>query len=174
MYIEDDNFLDDGQKRFIDNIVLTDKFPFYYNSSAITGDTLGFLVHNVLLRPEIRKDGENGINSEAFDLFEDMLNAFTSKNGLEYKEIFRISVNMTMNIGVEKSHTHKDHDFPHKQLLIYLNDFKGGETVILNDDDTIFKKTKPKKFLGVCFDDKKHYGVLPKVGRRLVAVYTFR
>ena len=65
-----------------------------------------------------------------------MLNAFTNKNKIKYKEIFRISVNMTMNIGVERSSTHKDHEFPHKQLLIYLNDFEGGETVILNDNDT--------------------------------------
>ena len=173
MYIEDDSFLENSHKRFIDSVILTDKFPFYWNSSAVSNDDLGFLVHNVLIRPEDRIDGD-GINSSAYDIFCEMLNSFTKKHNINYEEVLRISVNLTMNIGVEKSKIHKDHDFPHKQLLVYLNDFEGGETVILNDDDSILKKIKPKKFLGVCFDDKKHYGVLPKVGRRMVAVYTFR
>ena len=173
MYIEDDNFLEDVHKRFIDSVILTDKFPFYWNSSAVTNDDLGFLVHNVLIRPEDRNDND-GINSSAYEIFCEMLDCFTKKHNIEYKEILRISVNLTMNIGLEKSQIHKDHNFPHNQLLIYLNNFEGGSTEILNDDKTIFKTTQPKKFLGVCFGHKDHYAYLPEKGRRLVAVYTFR
>jgi hypothetical protein len=174
MYIEDENFLKDNHKEFINNVILTDKFPFYWNSSAVKDDDLGFLVHNILIRPESRIKGDNGINSSAYDIFCEMLNCFTKKHNINFNEVLRISVNLTMNVGLEKSKIHKDHNFPHKQLLIYLNDFEGGSTVILNDDKTVFKITNPKKFLGVCFGQRDHYANLPKKGRRLVAVFTFR
>ena len=61
---------------------------------------------------------------------------------------------------------HTDHQFPHENLLIYLNDSKGGYTMVENEkyygkeDDVIL-------FNGF------HCNAHPKTGRRLVSIATF-
>ena len=176
-YIEDNNFLTLEQKKTINNVVLSDNFPFYYNQNALPYDKLGYFVHNILIRPELRKENESGINSSFYNFFEDLFKTFCNKNKINYNEILRMSVNLTFNNGDEKSEIHKDHNFSHKQLLLYLNDLEdaGGETYILNEDKkSVWKTVKPEKFKGVCFGWKYHYAVLPKKGIRVLAVFTFK
>ena len=67
-----------------------------------------------------------------------------------------------------------DHDFPHKQLIIYLNE-SDGETVILDHKDKIWKKIKPELYKAICFEGPiKHYATTPlKYNRRIICVLTF-
>ena len=72
---------------------------------------------------------------------------------LKIKKLFRVSINLSFNIGVKKSIVHQDHDFDHKQLIIYLNDCdKNSKTVILNKKNKIIKEITPEKYKGVVFD----------------------
>ena len=61
----------------------------------------------------------------------DILNCFLIS--IKEKAYFftRISLNLTFNNGFDKSEIHKDHDYDHKQIIIYLNDCdKKAKTVI--------------------------------------------
>lgn len=174
-FIEDRNFLSDEQKLFIDNVVLGANFPFYWNDSAThEPDDCGFLIHTLLNRPEARQNGETGINSDYHNYFMEMFDCFCRKNNIAYKEVLRIAVNMTMHNGEELSPVHIDHNFPHNQCLMYLNDSPTSLTTILEEDGkTVWKEVKAEKFKAVCFPDRQHFVHLPKEGRRVVAVYTF-
>ena len=134
--------------------------------------TFHFLSHTILQRPEER--GDRSYNSPHADFFINMLENFCEKVGYKYKEIFRISVNLTFNIGLKNSVLHCDHKFSHKQLLVYLNDCDPtAYTVILDEKNKIVKKIKPEQFKGVMFGRQPHYLRYPQHKERVIAVYTF-
>ena len=177
-FIEDNNFLSFEQKEFINGTVLSpNSFPFYHQRGASTSeDDNSILSHIVKIRPEIREEGEI-FNSYTGHVFEDILRTFCKKNNIAIKESLRIAVNFTYNNGAISCPIHLDHEFPHKQLLIYLNEplDKQAKTVILDKDEkTILKEITPEQYKGVCFNDKPHYHYYPKIGERIVAVFTFR
>lgn len=173
MYIEDRNFLKKEHKDYINNIVLQNSFPFYWNDSQTIKDNLPFFSHILYNRPEAIEEGLPAINSPHYQIFLDILNCFLTKHKIKFNKILRASINLTFNINQKKSKIHVDHEFEHNQVIIYLNK-SDGETIILNDDKkTIFKKIKPEQFKGICFNKKPHYIIYPKTNRRLIAVYTF-
>ncbi len=48
---------------------------------------------------------------------------------------------MTFNFGVKKSIVHEDHNFDHKQLIIYLNDCdQNSKTILLNNKNKVIKE----------------------------------
>ncbi len=130
--------------------------------------------HCVVKVPEFRED-QFGINSGFYNFFKNIFNEFCIKNKIQYSEIYRCSVNVTMaiNEGKLKSHVHTDHPYEHKSLLIYLNspDIK-SKTIYIDN-----KKKKyiinPKRNKGVLCDGYKHYYYYPKHGYRIVLIYTF-
>ena len=105
-----------------------------------------------------------------------LLENFAKKNNIPSGEFLRCSINFTFADKNERSEIHQDHDFPHKQLIIYLNESdKKATTVILDDDKkTVLKEIEPEQFKGVCFENKPHYLNYPKKGYRVICVYTFR
>ena len=173
--IIDKDFLSSSQKNFINNVVLNNKFPFYYNSFTVRkGDGLSMGSHVLIKRPEDRKPGEQFFNSDYTQTFMEMFSNFMIKHGLPYTTVLRASLNLTYYNGKIKSETHLDHTYDHKQLLIYLNDpiDKKASTVIIDNKKEI--KIKPEQFKGVCWDFKKHYHYFPKKGSRVVVVFTYR
>ena len=174
-FIEDKNFLTDQQKEIINKTILGENFPFYWNSNAIGDDNLSFFTHIILKRKEERIDNETGVNTNFYNFFLDVFNTFCNKHNIKYNELLRIAVNLSFNNGSKKSKVHKDHFFEHKQLLIYLNDVKdkNSHTCILNEDKKLWKSITPEKYKAVCFGHRDHYAIMPKKGRRLIAVYTF-
>ena len=176
-YVEDNNFLTTEQIGFIDNIFISRQMPFYYQPDSVKGDKISFLAHVIKDRPEFSEPGKQINSFEYYSLFKDILITFCTKNKINFKEILRIAVNITFNNGAEKCPVHKDHEYPHNQLLLYLNEplDKQSKTVILDDNEqTILKEITPERFKGVCFENKPHYHHYPKMGERIVAVYTFR
>jgi hypothetical protein len=172
--IEDTSFLKKEHIDYIENFILKTNFPFYYqNGSVVEDNNEEVLVHIVLRRPESRKENEE-FNSSSYNFFVDILNTFCKKQKIKINEILRINVNLTFNNGLKKCPTHLDHDYPHKQLLVYLNEVKdkNSYTVLINKNKKI--KIKPVKYKGVCFDNVLHYHYFPKFGSRIVAVFTFR
>ena len=174
-YIEDDNFLTKKQKSEVSSLLESSKFPFYLQKECTTYDKLPYLSHIILKRPEDRKDNETW-NSNYSDIFVNLVKSFTDKHNIKVKELYRMAINLTCNVGVKKGDIHLDHHYPHKQLIIYLSDIDDEKigTVILDDNEkTVLKKVKYKKFKGVCFDNKPHHMIFPKNDMRIVCVCTF-
>jgi hypothetical protein len=165
------DFLSNNSKSNIDSIITNLNFPYYMSSSHNKNLEYPYLSHIILKRPEEREN-EN-FNSPYANLFLNILNEFENKNKIKVNQLLRIAINLTFNFGKEKSFTHEDHEFKHRQLIVYLNDCdKDSKTVILNKNK-IIKKITPEKFKGVLFDSYPHYMIYPKKGYRIIAVYTF-
>jgi len=176
-YVEDNDFLTKEQKEYSDNIITGGVIPYFHNSSSVHGvDNYSFLTHVVIKRRHERTT-PNEINSPQWEFMKSLLDSFCSNNDIQYNEVLRCAINYTYNNGAEHSPIHVDKEDEHKQLLIYLNDpqDKESHTVILDDDKrTELKRIVPEKFKGVCFDAKPHYAIYPKVGHRILVVFTFR
>jgi hypothetical protein len=171
-FIEDDNFLKEHQKDFINNVVLSSNFPYFYYPFSVNGDGNSHLTHIVKNRPE-----NNGQwNSIYKDQFIDIFETFCKKNNITYKEIFRCAVNISFNVKDKKSPIHYDHEFKHRQIIIYLNNplDNNSNTVILDKEKiNIIKEIKPKKYKAICFDNLPHFMYYPQKGERFALIYTF-
>jgi hypothetical protein len=172
-YKESKNFLSKESKNFIENFVLKDEFPLYKINTATHHTDDEFFSHMVLKRPENRSITET-INSnyhkETLKILEEFLNSIKIKPSF----YLRICYNVTFNNGHEKSNVHLDHDFSHKQAIIYLNEPKDkkSNTVILHNKK-VYKEITPEKYKGICFENTEHYSCFPKFGSRYILVATF-
>ena len=174
--IEDSDFLNSKSKDFINEVILGNNFPYYLQKDCIEGDENKFLSHIVLTRIENRKNND-GINSNFYPYFIDILNQFTTKHNIKYKEICRISVNFSFKLKKKIAPIHIDHKFKHNQLLVYLNNLDDKEACTLIYDKSrtkIIKKIIPKQYKGVFFNGVPHTATFPKIGERIVLVCTFR
>ena len=174
--IEDNNFLKLKQKKFIDEIILSDEFPYFLNTNAVRGDNNSFLSHTIIKRPEERKKDEPLYNSYFANKSIEIFKSFIVKNKINCEELLRCAVNLTYKTHDKKCPVHTDHGYPHRQLLIYLNDCKDKEakTVLLDNTGKILHKIAPEQYKGVCFNSCPHYMIFPKKDIRVVLVYTFR
>ena len=171
---ESNNFLTKENINFIEKTILGGNFPYYRLSDSVIGDKTVFLVHALLVRLEHRSHKEH-INSTFYLDTLSLVHSFFDKFKINYKEILRLCINYTFNVGPEKCPIHQDHEFPHKQLLIYLNEADPlSKTVILDKKNRILKKIVPKKYKGFCFNNLPHYHFYPTKGERIVLVATFR
>jgi hypothetical protein len=93
--IEDNDFLNKEQKLFFENVIFKDSFPFYYNNNSVQNDNEGYLAHILLNRLEDRKTVDE-INSPYFDFFKEIFDNFCKKNKVEYKQILRMAVNLSI------------------------------------------------------------------------------
>jgi len=165
-------FLSKENKKKIDKVLNSLSFPFYMAQSFKDSLNYPYLTHIIVKRPEDRND--DNYNSVYAEFFLDLLESFCKKNKIEVNNLFRVSVNMTFNFGVKKSIVHEDHNFDHKQLIIYLNDCdQNSKTILLNNKNKVIKEITPEKYKGVVFDKCPHYMVYPKTGYRVIVVYTF-
>jgi len=172
---KDNNFLSKDQKFFIENKIFNNTFPFFLNNKSVVGKkTINkpSFSHVILRRPEERV-GNEYYNSPDGDFYLGILKSFCKKHNIRINEVLRICINLTFNNGFNKCNIHRDHNYSHKQLIVYLNDCdKKSYTVIKNGKKEI--KIKPEKYKGICFEDKPHYQYFPKNGIRVVIVFTFR
>ena len=172
--VEDKNFLTTDQIDFIDTFILGDNFPYYLNLNSVTNDGNKYLCHSVVKRPEEREDSEPFYNSNYHEPILNIFRNFVVKNNIEVQEVLRCSVNLTFNTMEDQCPVHNDHEYPHKQFLMYLNDCfdKDAKTIILKNNEKY--EIVPEKFKGICFDSSPHYMIYPKKDIRVVLVVTFR
>ena len=167
--IKDNDFLKEEHKHFISEFILKADFPYFIQPHSTFDDNYTMMEHICLRRYD--KDWNTG----NVEIYKDILNTFCKKHDIKYKEILRCSVNLTFNVGIKKSLVHTDHKEPHKQLLIYCNNVKDKRsyTVILDKNRKPIDKIKPIQYSAVSFGDNHHYHYYPKIGHRVVLVYTF-
>ena len=128
---------------------------------------VGIYYHTLLYRP----DADDG---QGFPLAASPHVSFAAKiikdilleNEIKLTCILRISTNCVHALKeVVKTPPHYDHEFEHKNFLIYLND-SSGDTFV-EGERSICKEDKVILFSG------KHYHETPLEGRRIVLVATF-
>jgi hypothetical protein len=167
IFIEDKFLFDEKEKEYIDELIINNYFPYYYQSTAVDDDHYPFLCHTLKFTD---KDANHSSQTEKFI---EILDKFCKKHEIYYDTVYRVAINLTFNNGYKHSKIHCDHKFEHKQLIIYLNEPKDKEsqTIIVDNNKEI--KVVPEKYKAICFGRVPHYHYTPRFGERVVAVFTF-
>jgi len=172
---ENNNFLTKENIEFIEKIILGNNFSWFLSEGNITKKLyIPYLTHCVLKRLD-EYTIDQCLNSHFYKDTLDILNNFCKSIEEKPNVYLRMNYNLIFNIKETKPFIHKDHEMPHKQIIIYLNepDDKETGTYILNEKEEIIKKCIAKKYKGICFGHNKHYALHPKVNHRVILVATF-
>jgi len=135
-----------------------------------------YFSHAVLKQPNATS-GEGNlfplVSSELIEQCNMFLTEVVKYNNLKINSLCRINFNLTLpSLNNKPDKPHHDHEFPHKNMVIYFTDFEGGETVLFNELDELKEKYSPKEDTGILFEGK-HCFYYPTKGRRVVMVVTF-
>ena len=158
------------QEEFIEHLLSGD-FPLYYQNAAG-----GYKVfsHSFLNRNKNYDDSVGSINSNYWESIYNLFKEICAKHGIEHNIIYRSSLNVTTFNKDKVGKLHSDHKFPHKNFLMYLNDFSDGSTYVQDEDTKELKEIKSEKFKVVVFDGQLHaQGFCGNGERRVVLVVTF-
>ena len=161
-------------------MVLSANFGWSYNSMAtgyskyVAGNgysDLAFYSHSFLHGPSPSHGLYSKVNSEHIDLAEILLDQIFSLNNLKVECVYRINANAVHPVESNiLTVPHNDHEFPHKNMLVYLTN-TGGDTIVFD------KGGKKHHFTPVEDDivvfEGLHCMVPPKSGRRVVLVATY-
>jgi len=106
---------------------LTDERQMHYND-------LQLFSHNFIPRIEVRNDPQpdDPPISERREQCELVLNQIANENGFD-ADWYRCNANLTQVSKASRSVVHRDHEFPHWNLIIYLSEFNGGRTYVDNE-----------------------------------------
>ena len=160
MFIYDDNVLKEND--FIELLKKIKILKFSFISQAVEPHDKGY---HFLHEPLDRKSKRN----KHYTFFKSLLVSIVKKHNLKIKKIHRMAINITFNNGfIKEIPLHTDHEFPHKQVILYLNDSTG------NTDIPFYNKSiTPKENTAIIFDDKDHKHYFPEYGVRVLCVFTF-
>jgi|TARA_Y100000287_G_scaffold98172_1_gene78345 hypothetical protein len=140
-------------------------FRFTNTTHNINDDSIEMFSHTFLERPEANK-GYSKANSPYIDGCIDVVKQILIANNIKFDLFFRLSCNLVFPTKeVRKTSEHVDHEFFHKNILIYLSD-SDGDTVVENQ---IYK---PREDSAIIFSGK-HYHYTPSQKNRIVLVGTF-
>ena len=160
MFIYDDNVLKEND--FIELLKKIKKLKFLFISQAVEPHDKGYhFINHVLDR--------KGNKSEDYSYFKSVLVSILKKHNIKLSKVHRIAINYTFNNGyVKEVPLHLDHDFPHKQIIFYLNTSTGNTEIPFYN-----KIITPKENTAILFDNKEHKHYFPEKGIRAVCVFTF-
>jgi hypothetical protein len=194
--IESENFFTEEELEFVDNEILSENIPWYYNKHS-TSKKFPFFSHTIIPRRETIEE-EMRIISPLHDFFKQIQIRFCETHNIKITTFYRQCINLTFpNDNFEYGDAHVDHGYEHKMLLIYLNDnYEKGETLIFNkknnyeeklplsfclekdkyfyENISIIKEINPKKGKVVCFNGNNYHTMrwIPQ-GRRIIYVSSF-
>ena len=163
------------------NLVLSSNFT-WFRSEAIKEDDIkldknfdnySYLSHMFLRRP-VDACLYSKENSQYVEYIHQIFREIADFNKLDPQVIYRINANAVY--PTEKklpSPLHVDHNFPHKNMLVYLTDPQGGSTIV-EDEDTNRKEYLAKEDDVLLFDGQSaHCARPPSKDVRIVLVFTF-
>ncbi len=164
------NVFNKKQKEFLNSIFKEEKFPFYLSENSVTikKDNSFHFIHHA-----IHRDKPNIDNSGLAPALRLLLSEVSPKINIEYKKIYRCAINITFYNGyTDRCPIHEDHNFDHKQILIYLNE-SDGDTILLNKKgDKEVKRINPEAYKILVMGRRDHYHFFPTKGIRKVLIYT--
>ena len=112
------------------------------------------------------------IDSDLMPLVSTVIEQIFQHNVLEIVTLLRVNANQVEpQREIAQTFPHVDHQFDHRNMLIYFTD-AGGET-ILYDEDKQPHIHDPKEDDIVAFGGSTHHHVTPKDDRRVVLVLTY-
>lgn len=143
-------------------LVLSSDFPWYLQRNE--HDEFYFYGHSFVERPE------SGlklpvIKSNDFELCYTVFMEILEYNGVDVTTFYRMGANAVSPQSGKAPVEHVDHEFPHKNLLVYLTD-AGGATIVEGN------RYEPQEDSLLLFTGR-HYHKFPKKKRRVVLVATF-
>lgn len=173
-----DNILLPEEITIINNEILGDNFPWYLQKSSTSQDNIPFFSHVLVNRSnDINSAGE--INSEYFYFFKQILDRISKNSNIKVGRIYRASLNLTYpTLNQFHGAPHIDHNFPHRSLILYLNN-SSGNTVIFkdtnNNDLIITNEVEPKQGRAFLFNGMTYHAIKPCKGNdvRAICVFTF-
>jgi hypothetical protein len=193
MYYSESNFLTEEETKVIDDEILANTFPWYYQKYS-TSNKFPFYSHVIV--PRCEEDEINDVNSTIYNFFIKIVDRFREKNGLEKTPLLRACLNSSSSFEkYEHSDIHVDHHFSHKTIIIYLNDdFDGGDTLLFNryyceglqtnynldsynkEEFDILTRIKAEKNKVACFDGRIYHATewTKNNKRRVIFIATFK
>ena len=158
------------QEEFIEHL-LSNSFPLYYQEAVEKYKTF---THSFLDRIKNSDDSEGVVNSIYWESIYNFFKDTCAKHDIEYKVIYRAALNVTTFNTDKIGSFHIDHSFPHKNFIMYLNDFSNGSTYIQDEKTKEIKEVKAEKYKAVVFGGHFHaQGFCENGERRVVLVITF-
>ena len=155
------------------NFVLDSKFSWFWISESTPGyeegnyENIPYFSHTFLVRSGYEDRFYAKTNCQHIDYAHDVFLEISRTNNIEPLVVYRMNANAVFPTSSMKySIPHHDHVFPHKNMLIYLTDPNGGDTVcdgesfLAEEDDVIIM-------------EGEHFHKPPSSGRRVVLIYTF-
>ena len=127
--------------------------------------------HALMLRPD--RDGGKLYTETTSSLFEptyEVLKQIFKYNDINPSVIYRLNFNATFFSKNKRSPYHKDLiDLPHKNLIIYMSKFSGGETYIKDGTREIIYTPKEDEI--ILFDgDLDHCNAVPSEDERRIVM----
>lgn len=168
MIIKD--LLPQSYKKEIQDALLGDIFPWYFNKNILPSEKSSFQFTHTLYR-------DNKIESDAFTLIRPMIYFIEDKTNTSFKKIERIKANLrtkTLDDNYEFN-IHKDMaENNYKSFIYYVND-SDGDTLFFDDNNKIINSVTPKENSGVFFNSNiKHTSQAPiKNDYRVVINFIF-
>ena len=169
---------DTGDYTSLKEAILGAHFGWSYNNKAtpfmdkVKGyHDLSFYSHAFLHGPSERHGLFSKANSEWLPNVESVIQQIFELNNIKVDVVYRINANAVHPVeGNVLTVPHTDHEFPHKNLLIYLTNV-GGDTIVFDDAGKKHHFTPVEDDI-VTFEGL-HCMVPPKKGRRVVIVVTY-
>tara|TARA_R100001510_G_C7656526_1_gene216607 strand:- start:3198 stop:3737 length:540 start_codon:yes stop_codon:yes gene_type:complete len=174
--IEDENFLTEEEKNYIDNNF--QYIPFYYTKRiGVYRRDAPVMCHSLVKRaddPKVDHTKDRSTSSYT-NFFLNILIRFTQKYNIAFDKVLRGSINITCKVKWDKTIVHVDHKIPHSVFMLYLGEeVHGNLNVYEEDKETLIKTIKPKNYKIVCFGENvPHQFEYPKQGLRRALVFTF-
>lgn len=166
------------ERSFLDFVLLGD-FPWFYVKAT---DNFFLVTHMLMLRPEEFQSPEDGIylpkrgeiNSSHYRAAEELFLRICGDNNISVRTIYRMAFNTTFADPSKHGDLHVDHDFPHKNFLLYLNGFDDGNTLLFDESGKHVQTIYAAKDKFAFFDGNLHAQQFCKPQqRRVVFVVTF-
>jgi len=169
---------DTGDYFSLKELILGPHFGWSHNAKATpymentpSYQDLSFYSHAFLHGPSPRHGLYSKANSEFLPNVETVVGQIFELNNVKVDVVYRINANAVHPVeGNVLTVPHTDHQFPHKNMLIYLTNV-GGDTIVFDDAGKKHHFTPVEDDI-VTFEGL-HCMVPPKKGRRVVIVVTY-
>ena len=174
LYVEDICSLTEEHRQFFE-YVQEAEFPWFFQKDLSNdGNIMHLFVHNLMLRDPNLRPIEGIINSPYYDICLEIFNKFCEQHKITVNKIFRAALNSTFYNTNRQSRIHTDHKFEHKNFILYINEFKNGQTCIFDKNNNLLKKVEPGLYKAVVFSGEPHaHNYCAPNERRVILVITF-
>ena len=151
--------LSEEQEDFIEWVVNEVDFPLYsFFSTHSHGNINPVFGHILRTRIDDENSDEWGAsNSDFTHKFDNIFMDFCKEYDIKCNRILRSAVNFTTHQPSDSEYfIHRDHNFPHKNFLMYLNEWTGGGTQFFDDEKKLIKTVGPQKYKAIVSDGELH------------------